>query len=99
MSLRSWPWPPGSPLPRCSRWWRGPYLLEIRRAWATPVNATTNQYASDVYLSRILAAIVGTTGVINARGAVLNGAAEDLALQENGTAQEVPVLGTVTLHV
>nr|WP_325301114.1 baseplate J/gp47 family protein [uncultured Oscillibacter sp.] len=75
------------------------YLLEIRRAWATPVNATTNQYASDVYLSRILAAIVGTTGVINARGAVLNGAAEDLALQENGTAQEVPVLGTVTLHV
>lgn len=75
------------------------YLLEIRRAWAAPVNAAANQYASDVYLSRILAAIVGTTGVINARGAVLNGAAEDLTLREDGEAQEVPVLGAVTLHV
>lgn len=75
------------------------YLLEIRRAWAVPVNAATNEYASDVYLSRVLAAIVGTAGVINATGAVLNGAAEDLALQENGMAQEVPVLGEVTLRV
>ena len=25
LSLRRRPWPPGSPLPRCSRWWRGPW--------------------------------------------------------------------------
>lgn len=75
------------------------YLLEIRQAWAVPVNAATNQYASDVYLSRILAAIVGTSGVINATGAALNGGAEDLALRETGEVQEIPVLGTVTLRV
>ena len=74
-------------------------LLDIRRSWAVPVNAATNQYASDVYLSRILAAIVGTTGVINATSALLNGAAEDLTLREDGEAQEIPVLGEVELYV
>ncbi len=75
------------------------YLLEVRRAWAVPVNAATNQYASDIYLSRVLAAIVGVTGVVNATSAALNGAAADLALRETGTAQEVPVLGKVALRV
>jgi len=75
------------------------YLLDIRQAWAVPVNTTTNQYASDVYLSRVLAAIVSTAGVINATAAALNGAAEDLALREDGEAQEVPVLGEVELYV
>jgi len=74
-------------------------LLDIRRAWAAPVNITTNQYASNVYLSRVLAAIVGTAGVINATGTALNGAAEDLVLREDGEAQEVPVLGEVKLYV
>lgn len=73
------------------------YLLSVRQSWATNVSDTGVEYAADVYISRVLAAIVGTTGVVNATNVRLNGAAADLELTETGAAQQVPVLGTVTL--
>lgn len=73
------------------------YLLTVRQAWGNPANEAPTQYAADVYLSRILVAIMGVTGVANAANVTINGAAEDLILEETGTVQQVPVLGVVTL--
>lgn len=74
------------------------YLLGVRQSWGEPVGQTAVEYAANVYLSRILAAIVGTAGIVNVTEVKLNGAAEDLILTETGTIQQVPVLGMVTLH-
>lgn len=73
------------------------YLLTIRQAWDTNTSTTSVVYAADVYLARITAAIVGVTGVVNATNVQLNGGTVDLTLTENGTTQQVPVIGTVTL--
>ena len=41
--------------------------------------------------------MIGVTGVVNATNVQLNGAAADMTLTEDGTTQQVPVIGTVTL--
>ena len=74
------------------------YLLTIRQAWATNISPSGVEYAANVYLSRITAAIVSVIGVVNATGVQLNGGTSDLVLTETGTVQQVPVIGTVTLH-
>lgn len=74
------------------------YLLTVRQGWDTNVSASGVAYAADVYVARVTAAIVGVTGVVNATNVTLNGGAEDISLTENGTTQQVPVLGTVTLN-
>ena len=73
------------------------YLLTVRQGWDTNTSTTSVVYAADVYLARITAAIVGVTGVVNATNVQLNGGTADLSLTENGTTQQVPTLGTVTL--
>lgn len=73
------------------------YLLSVRQGWGNPVGDTNVSYAADVYLSRVTAAIVGTTGVVNATEVQLNGGTSDLILTQSGATQQVPVLGTVTL--
>ena len=73
------------------------YLLTVRQAWDTNTSTTSVVYAADVYLARVTAAIVGVTGVVNATNVQLNGGTVDLTLTENGTTQQVPTLGTVTL--
>lgn len=73
------------------------YMLSIRQAWGNQLGSTTVEYAADVYLSRVTAAIVGTTGVVNATNVQLNGGTADLILTETGTMQQAPVMGTVTL--
>lgn len=73
------------------------YMLSVRQEWATLVNTTSVEYQANVYLSRVVAAIVGVPGVINATNVMLNGAGEDLILTETGTTQQVPITGTVTL--
>ena len=74
------------------------YLLSVRRTWGDNVSDTGVEYTAAVYLSRITAAIVGSTGVVNATGVQLNGGTADLILTETGQTQQVPVLGEVTLH-
>ena len=73
------------------------YLLTVRQAWDTNTSTTSVVYEANVYLARITAAIVGVTGVVNATNVTLNGGTADLELTENGTTQQVPILGTVTL--
>ena len=41
---------------------------------------------------------IGVDGVVNATNVQINGAAADLILTETSAVQQVPVLGTVTLH-
>lgn len=74
------------------------YLLSVRQEWANPVGETGLDYAANVYVARVTAAIVGVTGVVNATNVQLNGGASDLELTETGATQQVPILGTVTLH-
>ena len=73
------------------------YLLTVRQAWATNTSSTSVVYEANVYLARVTAAIVGVEGVVNATNVALNGGTADLTLTENGTTQQVPTLGTVTL--
>lgn len=73
------------------------YMLSVRQAWGNQLGSTTVEYAADVYISRVTAAIVGTTGIVNATNVQLNSGTEDLILTETGTTQQVPVMGTVTL--
>lgn len=73
------------------------YLLSVRQEWDTNVSATGVQYAANVYVARITAAIVGATGVVNVNALTVNGENEDIELTETGTVQQIPVLGTVTL--
>lgn len=75
------------------------YLLGIRQAWATPTVAGGVDYAADVYLAKVLSAIVGVTGVVNVTNVTLNDTAADIVLTETGTTQQIPVEGTVTLSV
>lgn len=73
-------------------------LETARRAWDTPVVPRTTRYATILYRARILSAILAAQGVVNVTGLLLNGRDEDLALEESGRFQGLPVLGTVTLH-
>lgn len=73
------------------------YLLSIRQEWDTNISATGVEYAANVYVARITAAIVGATGVVNVNALTVNGENEDIELTETGTVQQIPVLGTVTL--
>ena len=73
------------------------YLLSVRQEWDTNVSATGVQYAANVYVARITAAIVGAAGVVNVNALTVNGENEDIELTETGTVQQIPVLGTVTL--
>lgn len=75
----------------------GNYLQTVRQNWSTNTSSTGVVYAADVYVSQVVAAIVGVTGVVNATNVQLNGGTADLTLTETGATQQVPVLGTVTL--
>lgn len=74
------------------------YLLSVRQQWGEQLGTAQVGYSANVYLSRITAAIVGTTGVVNAANVQANGGTADLVMVETGETQQVPVLGTVTLH-
>lgn len=73
------------------------YMLSVRQEWATPVNTTSVEYQANVYVARIVAAIVSVPGVVNATNVQLNGGTADLILTETGAIQQVPITGTVTL--
>lgn len=73
------------------------YMLTVRQSWGNNVGTTNVEYAADVYVARVIAAILTVPGVVNATNVQLNGGTSDLILTETGTAQQVPVTGTVTL--
>lgn len=74
------------------------YLRSVRQAWDDNTSDTGVAYAADVYTARVTAAILSVEGVVNAAEIQLNGSTSDLILTETGAVQQVPVLGTVTLH-
>ena len=74
------------------------YLLSVRRSWGTPVSSSGTQYVSAVYLSQVLAALVGVDGVTNVTNVQLNGGTADITLTQSGQLQQVPVMGEVTLN-
>ena len=73
------------------------YLESICRQWGDLDSSGLPNYASIVYLSRVISTIVGVQGVVNATDVTLNGQAQDITLTETGTTQQVPQMGTVTL--
>lgn len=72
------------------------YLLEERKKFGAA--SDLNEYGMSVYRARVSAVVLGTPGVENVPEVLLNGTDEDLTMQENKLVQQVPVLGTVTLH-
>ncbi|MFD0959796.1 baseplate J/gp47 family protein [Paenibacillus chungangensis] len=64
------------------------YMLDIRRTWA-------EQSQLVVRVAQVDARLLGVEGVEDVNGTALNGAAENMVLGGD----EVPVMGTVTLHV
>ena len=75
----------------------GNYLQSVCQTWGDLDSSGLPNYSSVVYVARVLAAIIGVSGVVNASNVQLNGAAQDITLTETGTTQQVPQLGTVTL--
>ena len=75
----------------------GLYIKTVRDSWAVPITAGATDYASVIYRARVMTAILSVTGVVNVTNLLLNGADADVQLTETGTAQQLPVLGTVTL--
>lgn len=73
------------------------YLLSVRQNWGTNISSTGFEYAANIYVAQVVAAIVGVAGVVNATNVTLNGGTEDIILTESGTVQQVPALGEVTL--
>lgn len=73
------------------------YLLNIRRNWGTNTSSISVSYAANVYLSRVIAAMIGVDGVVNASDVKINDNTVDLILTETGELQQVPILGAVTL--
>lgn len=73
------------------------YFLSVRKAWGTARNPLLNNYVVDIFLSRIIAAMVSVQGVINVNNLALNGQAADLQLTETAQVQQLPVLGVITL--
>jgi len=64
------------------------YLLGLRKAWV-------NEPQLVVRVSQIEAAILTVPGVIDVTGTTLNGSTANVTLGE----EDIPVLGTVTIHV
>lgn len=73
------------------------YINTVRQDWGKNVSDTSVAYSANVYIARVLAAVVGMAGVVNVSGLTLNGGTADLILTETGQLQQVPELGTVTL--
>ena len=73
------------------------YLESIRAEWATP-DAGQITYSAAVYYARIVSAILSAEGVVNVTSVTVNSGTSDITLTEDGSTQEVPVLGTVTLN-
>ena len=74
------------------------YLLQIRKNWDVNISSTAIAYSAEVYLARVLAGLISLDGVVNVSALTLNGIAADMALQQTGALQQVPVLGKVELH-
>lgn len=69
----------------------------LRKEWGV-LSADKHEYETVIYVSRIIVAISGITGVANVSEVKIDGVADDKVLQQTGALQELPILGTVTIN-
>lgn len=74
------------------------YLASVRREWGTPLKGNKIDYSAAVYIARISAAILDIEQIVNVTNILINEEGKDLVLTETADLQEVPTLGTVTIH-
>lgn len=74
------------------------YLTSVCKTWGTMLKSQKVEYAVAVYSSRIAAAILEISDIVNVTDIKINGAAGDLILTESADLQQIPSLGVVTIN-
>ena len=75
------------------------YLDGVCATWGKALTGQSVSYPVNVYVSRVITAImVAVPVVVNVTNVLINGASGDLSLTETPVLQQVPSLGTVTLN-
>lgn len=74
------------------------YLSSVCRAWGDAIKGQKIEYVVAVYTSRIVAAILEITDIVNVTDVSINGESGDLILTETAELQQIPSLGEVTIH-
>lgn len=74
------------------------YLDTVCATWGNALTSQKVEYNVDVYISRIIAAILTIDQVVNVTNLQINGSASDLSLTETSALQQIPVLGTVVIN-
>lgn len=75
------------------------YIRSVCETWGNPLSGQRVSYPVNIYVSRIIAAILtAVPAVVNVTNITINGAAGDLALTETAQLQQIPSLGTVTIN-
>lgn len=74
------------------------YLDTVCATWGNALTSQKVEYNVDVYISRIIAAILTIDQVVNVTNLQINGAASDLSLTETSALQQIPALGTVVIN-
>lgn len=74
------------------------YLDEVNSQWGAPLKGHTVEYHVEVYISRIVYAILQISDIVNVTNVLINGSTDDLILTETAQLQQVPVLGTVVIN-
>ena len=73
------------------------YISGVANAWGVPDDY--NRYSASVFTAQIAAAILRVNGVSNVTNTRSNGTASDKVLPQTAAVQQLPVIGTVILHV
>lgn len=72
------------------------YFTKIRKQWGN--GDGHNVYKLSIYLSQVIASILGVGGVANVTNVLMNGSSADINLEESSNVQEIPILGEVMIH-
>lgn len=76
----------------------GDYIADAAESWGAALVTNTVQYSVIIYVSRIIAAILTVEGVANVTNLTVNSGTSDIVLTETSALQQIPELGTVTIH-
>lgn len=74
------------------------YLLSVCRTWGNAIKGQKIEYVVAVYASRIIAAILEISDIINVTDVLINGSPGDLTLTETAELQQIPSLGEVIVR-
>ena len=75
------------------------YLDSVCATWGRALTGQTVSYPVNIYIARVITAIlVAVPVVVNVTNVLINGASGDLSLTETPVLQQIPSLGTVTLN-